>query len=118
MVNALIDEDLCVSLSGLFIGTAIDYGYIASVAKNYPINYVEEILFKYVAPACNYNTIWPDPVVIYLFDRKELLDRINEIKAKKKSKLGKLYLDICSFYLKIKFKPEWKILKSYYHNGN
>lgn len=42
MGNILIDEDLCVALSGLFVGTATDYEYIASVAKNYPIDFVEK----------------------------------------------------------------------------
>ena len=115
MGNILIDEDLCVALSGLFVGTAIDYEYIASVAKNYPIDFVEKNLFKYVAPACNYNTTWSDPIVIYLFDKKDLLMRIEKIKTKNKSKLGKIYLELFSFYLRIKFKPEWKMLKNHYY---
>lgn len=115
MGNILIDEDLCMELSGLFVGTGADFVKIASIAKNYSIDFVEETLFKYVAPACNYNTICAEPIIIYIFDRKELLKRIYKIQEKRKTKWGKIYFDLFSFYLKFKFNTSWSILKNHYY---
>jgi len=114
--NIPLDEDLCMTLSDLFLGTGEDFTQIASVAKKYPIDFVEKTLFQYVAPACNYNTIYAEPIVIYIFDRKDLLKRINRIREKRKTKWGKIYYDLFSIYLKFKFNSLWKILKKYYYS--
>jgi|SRR5699024_9371381 len=111
MSNILLDEELCMALSGLFVGTAPDYERIASVAKRYPVDFVEKTLFRYVAPACNYNTLCVEPTVIYLFDREQLLKRIKCIEKRRKTKWGKIYYSLFSLYLRYKFKPGWEVLR-------
>lgn len=112
MGYSLEDKTLCEALSYAFIDTEIDYAYIASVAKNYPKEHVENLFFNYVAPSCYYNTVAPIPSVIYFFDPEELHANIDSIRKRKKTAYGKLRMDLFCWYLRRKFKSEWNALKS------
>lgn len=57
------DKDLCAALSDIFVDNLTDYEYIASVAKVFPIEYVEEMLLRYVAPICYINGLTPVPPI-------------------------------------------------------
>lgn len=80
MDNFLINKEIYLALSDLFIDSKINYEYIASITKNYPEDYIEYILFNFVAPACHFNTAGPTPPVIYFFDDKYLIDEISKNK--------------------------------------
>lgn len=109
--SGALDKALCVALSGLFIDSQVDYKYIASVARNFPLELVEYVLYNYVAPACHYNTIGPLPPVIYFFDENDLMNKIKSIAYKRKSYPSKIIYTLFSFYLRIRFKHEWVTLK-------
>lgn len=76
MGYSLEDKALCEALSYAFIDTEIDYAYIASVAKNYPKEHVENLFFNYVAPSCYYNTVAPIPSVIYFLTPKNYMQTL------------------------------------------
>ncbi len=44
------DKDLCAALSDVFVDNQTYYKYIVSVAKNFPIEDVETVRLRYVAP--------------------------------------------------------------------
>lgn len=46
----LTDKDLCAALSDVFVDNQIYYKYIISIVKNFPIEYVEKTLLRYVTP--------------------------------------------------------------------
>lgn len=96
MEYALNEEDLYYALSDLFVDNEVDYNHIASVAKLFPISYVEHVLFYYVAPTCHYNLTGPIPPVWTCFDRDELISAINVIK---KTKIALLIKSECAFLL-------------------
>lgn len=112
MRYTLDDKALCEALSYAFLDTRIDYVYIASVAKNYPVEHVEYLFFNYVAPSCYYNTVAPIPSVIYFFDPDELHLNIESIMKREKTIYGKLWMKLFTRYLRYKFKDEWFQLKS------
>lgn len=70
MEDKLIFFDLCGALSDIFVDNEIDFKYIASVAKEFPVDTVEEILFEWVAPVCYTNLLTPAPSVWCGFDKK------------------------------------------------
>lgn len=113
MENLLKTNRLFIALSYIFVDTAIDYNYIASVAKKYPEWYVKHVFFNYVAPACYYNILSPVPPICYFFDEELLVSDINKIRKKKKTLLGKLKMCLFCFYLKVEFKNEWLTLRSF-----
>ena len=53
------DIELCEALSGFFVDNEVDYRYIAKVAKAFPIEHVEKVLFEWVAPVCYTNMLTP-----------------------------------------------------------
>lgn len=112
MGHTLNEEKLYIALSDLFVDNQIDYSYIASVAKLFPISYVEYVLFNYVAPACYYNTVVPVPPVCYFFDTDMLINKISNIKKGENNLINKAKMYLFSIYLKVKFKHEWKTLKN------
>ena len=112
MGYSLEDKALCEALSYAFIDTEIDYAYIASVAKNYPKEHVENLFFNYVALACYFNVISPVPPICYFFNEEQLLLDIEKLKTKQKTILGRLKMSIFRYYLKREFKSEWNALKS------
>ena len=92
MEHTLNEEDLYVTLSDLFAASNIDYENIASVARQFPIKYVESILFNYIAPICHYN--------------------VNNIKKNENRFINRIKIRILAVYFKFKFKDEWQKLKS------
>lgn len=112
MGNVVNESELYMALSDMFVDKPTDYEYMASVAKKFPIDYVELSLFKYVAPACYYNVRCPVPPVCYFFDERDLLNKINKIKNKENSFIGKVNLFIFSSYLRIRFHKEWVAFKN------
>ncbi|WP_418298643.1 DUF7079 family protein [Moellerella wisconsensis] len=58
--------------------------YIASVAKNYPVEHIEYLFFNYVTPSCYYNIVTPIPSVICFFDPDELHLNIESIMKREK----------------------------------
>lgn len=106
------EESLSIALSYIFVDKAIDYDYIASIAKNYDVTYVEHVLFNYVAPVCYFNVISPVPPVCYFFNEEQLLLDIEKLKTRQETILGRLKMFIFSCYLRREFKNEWNTLKS------
>lgn len=112
MEYTLNEEKLYIALSYLFVDNQIDYSYIASIAKLFPISRVEYVLFNYVVPVCYYNTVTPVPSVCYFFDADILINNINKIKNSENRPINKAKMYLFSNYLKFKFKHEWKTLKN------
>lgn len=112
MEHTLNEEDLYIALSDLFVDNEVDYNHIASVAKLFPISYVEHALFNYVAPYCYHNALTPVPSVCYFFDEDELLSAIDDIKKKENRPISKIKMRILAFYLKVRFNYAWQKLKS------
>jgi len=75
--HTLNEEDLYVTLSDLFAASNIDYENIASVARQFPIKYVESVLFNYIAPICHYNVITS---YCMAFDSTSIINAVNNIK--------------------------------------
>ncbi|WP_392552935.1 hypothetical protein RHO14_03460 [Orbus wheelerorum] len=109
MGNILSKEELYVALSDLFAADQIDYDYIASVAKLFPIESVEYALFNYVAPVCYYNTVTSFCIS---FDKDDLISNINRVKQNENSFFGRMKMYFFSKYLQLKFNHEWKTLKN------
>lgn len=61
MEDKLIYFDLCGALSDIFIDNEVDFKYIASIAKNFPVSTVEDIFFEWVAPVFYTNFLTPVP---------------------------------------------------------
>ncbi|WP_334327150.1 DUF7079 family protein [Gilliamella apicola] len=80
MEHTLNEEDLYVTLSDLFAASNIDYENIASVARQFPIKYVESISFNYIAPICHYNVITS---YCMAFDSTSIINAVNNIKKMK-----------------------------------
>ncbi|WP_419177171.1 DUF7079 family protein [Providencia burhodogranariea] len=60
MVNTsklFTDKDLCFALSDIFVDNLVNVEYIASVAKHFPVEYVQVMLCRYVAPICYCNML-------------------------------------------------------------
>lgn len=111
MTNSPDKNQLYIALSDIFVDTMTDYQYIVSVAKSFPIEDVEEALFRYVAPVCHWNLCCPIPPIWTGFDEKDLLDNINQIKIKEKSFYGKVKLNLFSHYLRFTYRRTWNELK-------
>ncbi|WP_258912692.1 DUF7079 family protein [Pectobacterium odoriferum] len=70
MEDKLVYFDLCGALSDIFVDNEVDFKYISSIAKKFPVTIVEEILFEWVAPVCYTNLLTPAPSVWSGFDKK------------------------------------------------
>ncbi|MBW5408331.1 hypothetical protein ACISK3_15800 [Morganella morganii] len=101
------DKDLCAALSDIFVDNRVDYQYIASVAKHFPVEYVQMMLYRYVAPICYTNALTPVPPVWTFFDADELWEDIGILKNKEQSIFGKFKRDLCTLYFKNKLEKEW-----------
>ncbi len=104
------DKDLCAALSDIFVDNWVDYQYIASVAKHFPVEYVQVMLCRYVAPVCYTNALTPVPPVWTFFDADELWEDIGILKKKEQSVFGKFKRDLCALYFKNRPKQEWQEL--------
>ncbi|PHM45090.1 hypothetical protein Xmau_01295 [Xenorhabdus mauleonii] len=114
MSNTLTDIDLCEALSYVFVDNEIDYNYIASVAKNFPLEHVEMVFFEWVAPVCYFNGLTPIPPVWTFFDREQLWADIQTVRRKQTtvSTIGKIKENIRRCFLRKYFKKEWQHLKT------
>lgn len=110
MEDKLIYFDLCGALSDIFVDNEVDFKYIASIAKNFPVATVEEILFEWVAPVCYTNLLTPAPSVWSGFDKKTLWIDIVDYKNKKNF-YAKCKSKLLVTILKITYRKEWVILK-------
>lgn len=110
MADKLVYFDLCGALSDIFVDNEVDFKYIASIAKDFSVPTVEEILFEWVAPVCYTNLLTPAPSVWCGFDKKTLWIDICEYHNKKgftATCKHKLLVSI----LKITYRKEWAALK-------
>jgi|GEM_PF-179858 len=106
------DNILYIALSDLFIADIINYSKIAERIMHFPIECIEQALFRYVAPVCYLNLSSPIPSAWNHFGKKWLLDKINLIKKQEETYFGRLILKISFLKLKKKFHFEWLILKN------
>ncbi|KLU16261.1 MULTISPECIES: DUF7079 family protein [Xenorhabdus] len=113
MGNQLTDIDLCEALSDIFVDNEVDYEYIASVAKHFPLEHVEMVFFEWVAPVCYTNGFIPVPPVWTFFDREQLWEDIQELRRKQLSvgNIGKIKEKIRQRFLRKHFEKEWQCLK-------
>ncbi|MDE9535316.1 DUF7079 family protein [Xenorhabdus bovienii] len=113
MGNQLTDIDLCEALSSIFVDNEVDYEYIASVAKNFPLEHVEMVLFEWVAPVCYTNGLTPAPPVWTFFEREQLWEDIQELRRKQMAAgmIGKMQVNIRWCFLRWYLKKEWQHLK-------
>lgn len=110
------DKDLCAALSDIFVDNLVDYQYIASVAKNFPVEYVQVMLCRYVAPICYCNLLSPVPPVWTYFDADELWEDIGILKNKEQRVFGKFKRDLCTLYFKNRLKQKWQELMCFLQN--
>lgn len=110
MENKLIYFDLCCALSDIFVDNEIDFKYISSVAKNFPVDKVEEIFFEWVAPVCYTNLLSPTPTVWSGFDPNTLWFDICKYQNNK-GFFAKFKHKLLVIILKKVYKNEWTILK-------
>lgn len=116
MNRQFTDKDLCAALSDIFVDNLTDYQHIASVAKHFPIEHVERMLIRYVAPVCYTNGLTPVPPVWLYFDEDELWNDICVLKAKECGFLGRFKRDLCALYFKNNLKHEWRELVQFLRN--
>ncbi|WP_156656737.1 hypothetical protein [Morganella psychrotolerans] len=110
------DKDLCAALSDMFVDNWVDYQYIASVARNFSVEYVQVMLYRYVAPICYCNLLSPVPPVWTYFDADELWEDIGILKNKEQRIFGKFKRDLCALYFKNRLKQEWQELMCFLQN--
>ncbi|MBC8945198.1 DUF7079 family protein [Xenorhabdus indica] len=114
MGNQLTDIDLCEALSYVFVDNEIDYDYIASVTKHFPIEHVEMVFFEWVAPVCYTNGYTPVPPVWTFFDREQLWEDIQDLRRKQLSggnKIRRVKENIRGRFLRKYLEKEWQCLK-------
>ncbi|KMJ43570.1 hypothetical protein AB204_19000 [Xenorhabdus khoisanae] len=113
MGNILTDIDLCEALSDIFVDNEVDYEYIASVAKHFPLEHVEMVFFEWVAPVCYTNGFTPVPPVWTFFDREQLWEDIQIVREKKimGNKIEKIKMDIRQCFLRRYLAKDWQYLK-------
>jgi hypothetical protein len=112
--NQLTDIDLCEALSDIFVDNKVDYKYIASVAKHFPLEHVEMVFFEWVAPVCYTNGFTPVPPVWTFFEREQLWEDIQELRRKQLSigTIGKIKEKIRRRFLRKYLEKDWRYLKS------
>lgn len=112
MDRFLSDMDLCEALSDLFVDNEVDYGYIARVARVFPVAHVEKALFEWVAPVCYTNTLTPVPAIWTGFQRDVLWADIQNLIAEEERAgfARKLSIKLRQVYLRRLFAPEWRKL--------
>lgn len=108
------NRDLCSALSDLFIIGEINYKYIAKIANNFPIDYVENILLEWVAPILWYEHFSATPEV-WGYNDDWLWNSIQENLSTNNNPTfnKKIFLKIQRIFMKWLVKEEWEILKSH-----
>lgn len=106
-----VDRDLCLALSHLFIGGEVDYAYVVSVAKPFPITDIEFALIDCVAPVLWTEFYSPTPE-IWGYDEERLWSAIQEhIKSSENmTPLKKILFRLRHILMKKILKSEWKRL--------
>lgn len=107
------NQNLCKSLSGLFIDQEIDYSSIVFVAQHFSITTVEEMLFESVGPVyyifvrATSTSVWAD------LDKELLWKNIQKYKEKynKKFSFYKMRHKYLVYYLRKKYQRQWMELK-------
>lgn len=113
------DIELCEALSGFFVDNEVDYRYIAKVAKAFPIEHVEKVLFEWVAPVCYTNMLTPVPEIWSGFERDRLWLDIQAL-LKEESEAGllkKTTINLRQFYLRREYAEEWGTLQRMLSGG-
>lgn len=116
MGRTYTDKDLCAALSDIFVDNWVNFEYIASVAKHFPVEYVHLMLCRYVAPSCYCNLLSPVLSVWTAFDADKLWENIDILRNKEQSVFGKFKRDICTLYFKNRLKQEWQELMRFLQN--
>ncbi|SUC23945.1 Uncharacterised protein [Proteus vulgaris] len=116
MDRTYIDKDHCAALPDIFVDNWVNFEYIASVAKHFPVGYVYLMLCRYVAPICYCNLLSPVPPVWTAFDADELWREIGILKKKEQSVFGKFKSYLCTLYFKNRLKQEWQELMRFLQN--
>jgi len=109
-----LNEKLWLALSGAFVDSEIDYKYITSIAKNYPLPDVEYAFFERVAPVCIYNLLAPVPPVCWFFNEDQLLRDI-ELLIKKRLSRGvasKAVAPVQGWFIRLVCKGVWAEIKA------
>lgn len=109
MPNNISVIDLCEALSDIFIDNEVDYNYIASIAKNFPIDLVEYIFFEWITPVCYPNLCTPIPTVWAGFKPDILWKDIIEFRSQPRK--NGFITKLKKYYLREKVKPDWLELK-------
>lgn len=112
MADQLTDKELCGALSDLFVDNQVDYDFIASIAKHFPLEHVEAVLFEWVAPVCYTNALAPIPSVWSGFEPDQLWSDIVEYRRKLAAAgfIGRRISHGRQIYLRHKFAQEWEEL--------
>ncbi|MBI6549419.1 DUF7079 family protein [Xenorhabdus lircayensis] len=113
MGNKVTDIDLCEALSYIFVDNEVDYEYIASVAKHFPLEHVEMVFFEWVAPVCYMNGLTPVPTTWTFFEREQLWEDIQCYREKcvTEGALSKIKTKIRLSFLRKYFSDDWILLK-------
>lgn len=72
MEDKLAYFDLYGALSDIYVDNEVDFICISSMAKDFPVTIIEEVLFEWVAPVCYTNILTPAPSVWSRFYKKAL----------------------------------------------
>jgi hypothetical protein len=101
-------------LSGSFADNEVDYGRIASVAKNYSLSEVEFAFFERVAPVCIYNMLMPAPSVYWFFDGDQLFSEIESLIKKQASRgpASKLVALAQGWFIRLACREIWAEIKT------
>jgi len=112
VADQLTDKDLCEALSDLFVDNQVDYDAIAAVARQFPLDHVETVLFEWVAPVCYANALAPIPPIWAGFEPEQLWCDIAEHRHQAAQagpvRRGLSWARQC--YLRRKFAQEWQTL--------
>ncbi|MCS3467044.1 hypothetical protein M2401_000765 [Pseudomonas sp. JUb42] len=114
MGSKLSAQKLWAALSYVFVDNETDYQYIASIAKNYPVDDVEFALFERVAPVCIYNGMTPAPPICWYFDEEELVADIESLIARR-AKYGVVAKSICvigGWFIRLVYRKVWAEIKA------
>jgi len=109
-----LSRQLLVALSSAFVDSDVDYKYIASIARNYSLSYVEFAFFERVAPVCIYNMLAPIPPVCWFFDEDQLFLEI-ELLVKKRARRGVVGMGIVAvqgWLIRLVCKGLWAEIKA------
>ena len=111
MANKLTDRDLCIALSDLFLDTETNYQYVVSIAKNFDLQHVEDVLLDWLAPVLHwaYYSVAPEWAG---YDENWLWDEIQKVIVKNNNArfFKRKILNIRRIYMKRLLKDPWQRL--------